>query len=63
MRFRSAAFGRPLRLQHESEFDEELGCGREVVDHDADVVHPLNRHRLNGNDEVRAAGQGSTGGV
>jgi hypothetical protein len=29
-----AALDRPLALQLESEFDEELGCGREVVNHD-----------------------------
>src|SRR5207245_2606990 len=43
-----AAFDRPLALQLESEFDEELGCGREVVNHDADVLHPLDRHVLDG---------------
>jgi hypothetical protein len=39
-----AALDLPLALQLESEFDENLGCGREVVNHDADVVHPLDRH-------------------
>jgi hypothetical protein len=43
-----AALDRPLTLQLESEFDEELDCGREVVNHDADVLHPLDRHVLNG---------------
>ena len=43
-----AALDRRLTLQLESEFDEELGCGREVVNHDADVVHPFDRHVLNG---------------
>jgi hypothetical protein len=43
-----AALDRPLALQLESEFDEELGCGREVVNHDADVLHPLDRHLLDG---------------
>lgn len=38
-----AAFDWPLALQLESKFDEELGCGREVVNHDADVLHALNR--------------------
>ena len=36
----------PLALQHESELDEELSRGREVVNHDADVVHPLDSHAL-----------------
>ncbi len=40
----------PFALQLESEFDEELGCGREVVNHDADVLHPLDRHVLDGNE-------------
>jgi hypothetical protein len=35
-----------LSLQLESELDEELSRGREVVDHDADVVHSLDRHVL-----------------
>jgi hypothetical protein len=35
-------------MQLESEFDEETGCGRAVVDHDADVVHPLDRQVLDG---------------
>lgn len=41
-----AAFdlGRASRLQ--SQYDEELDCGREVVDHDTDVFHPLDRHLL-----------------
>ena len=37
------ALDRCLALQLESELDEELSRGREVVDHDADVVHPLDR--------------------
>ena len=45
-----AALDRHLALQLESEFDEELGCGREVVNHDADVLHPLDRHVLDGKD-------------
>ena len=43
-----AALDRPPALQLESELDEELGRGREVVNHDADVVHPLDRHVLDG---------------
>jgi hypothetical protein len=45
-----AALDRPLSLQLESKFDEELGCGREVVNHDADVLHPFDRHVLYGNE-------------
>ena len=48
-----AALDRPLAQQLESELDEELGCGREVVDHDADVLHPLERHVLDGNEPVK----------
>ena len=48
-----AALDRRLALQLESELDEELGRGREVVDHDADVVHPLDRHRLDGRQFAR----------
>ena len=43
-----ATFDGPLALQHESELDEELSRGCEVVNHDADVLHPLNRHVLYG---------------
>jgi hypothetical protein len=35
-----------LALQLESELDEELDRGREVVNHDADVIHPLDGHVL-----------------
>jgi hypothetical protein len=35
-----------LALQLQTEFDEERGGSREVVDNDADVVHPLDRHVL-----------------
>ena len=35
-----------LALQLQTEFDKERGRGREVVDNDADVVHPLDRHVL-----------------
>ena len=43
-----AAIDRSLAPQLESELDEELSRGSEVVDHDADVVHPLDRHVLDG---------------
>ena len=43
-----ATFDRPLALQHESELDEELSRGREVVNHDADVLHPLDSHVFDG---------------
>src|SRR6266542_2157481 len=43
-----AALDRPLALQLESELDKERSHGREIVNHDADVVHPLNRHVLDG---------------
>ena len=33
-----------LVLQLESELDEEPRRGREVVDHDPHVLHPLDRH-------------------
>ena len=36
--------------EHESELGEELDRGREVVDHDADVLHPLESHVLDGKD-------------
>jgi hypothetical protein len=36
------------RLHLESELDEELSRGCEVVNHDADVLHPLDRHVLDG---------------
>jgi hypothetical protein len=45
-----AALDGPLALQLESELDEELGRGREVVNDDADVLHPLDRHVLDGKD-------------
>src|SRR5919198_3585447 len=38
------ALDRSLALQLESELDEERGRGGEVVDHDADVIHALDRH-------------------
>jgi hypothetical protein len=40
----------PLALQLESELDEKLSRGREVVNDDAHVVHPLDRHVLDGKD-------------
>ncbi len=39
-----AALDRPLALQLEPELDEERRRAREVVDHDAHVVHALDRH-------------------
>jgi hypothetical protein len=42
------ALDRPLALRPESELDEERRRGREVVDHDAHVVHALDRHALDG---------------
>src|SRR5439155_23706662 len=44
------ALDRPLALQLESELDEELRRGREVVDHDAHVLHALDRHALDHSD-------------
>jgi hypothetical protein len=43
-----AAFDAPLALQLESELDEQFDRGREVVNHDADVRHPSDRHVLDG---------------
>jgi hypothetical protein len=45
-----ATFDGPLALQLKPELDEELGRGREVVNHDAHVVHPLDRDVLDGKD-------------
>jgi hypothetical protein len=52
-----ATFDRPLALQHESELDEELSRGCEVVNHDADVLDPLDSHVFEGKepDSVRGA--------
>ena len=47
---RQAALDRSLAPQLEPELDEELGRGREVVDHDADVVHSLDRQVLDGSE-------------
>src|SRR5437867_3548319 len=44
------ALDRPLALQLESELDEERRRGREVVDHNAHVLHPLDRHALDDSD-------------
>ena len=49
------ALDRSLALQLESELDEELRCGREVVDDDADVIHPFDRHARDAT-EVGATG-------
>src|SRR2546427_11309913 len=38
----------PLALQRESELDEERPRGREIVDHNAHVLHALDRHALDG---------------
>ena len=43
-----ATFDGPLALQHESELDEEVSRGCEVVNHDADVVHTLDSHLFDG---------------
>jgi hypothetical protein len=49
------AFGRPFTLQLESELDEECRRGRQVVDHDAHVLHALDRHALDGSDATAPA--------
>ena len=41
---------RPLALQLESERNEERRRGREVVDHDAHMLHALDRHALDGSE-------------
>jgi len=38
----------PFASRFESELDEELDCGREIVDHDADVFHSFDRHAVDG---------------
>jgi len=40
------ALDQPLALHLESELDEERRRGREVVDHDAHMLHTLDRHAL-----------------
>ena len=42
------ALDQPLALHLESELDEERRRGREVVDHDAHMLHTLDRHALDG---------------
>jgi hypothetical protein len=42
----AATFDSPVALRLESELDEELNCGCEVVNPDADVLHPLESHVL-----------------
>jgi hypothetical protein len=54
-----ATFDGPLALQHESELDEELSRGCEVVNHDANVIHPLDSHVLEGKDQIQAAVPGA----
>ena len=49
------ALDRPLALQLESELDEERRRGREVVDHDAHVLHALDRHALDGSNTAAPA--------
>jgi hypothetical protein len=39
----------------QSELDEQLSRGREVVDHDAHVLHALDRHALDGSDTTAPA--------
>ena len=41
------ALDRSLALQLESELDEERRRGGEIVDHDAHVIHALDRHAIN----------------
>jgi hypothetical protein len=40
----------PLALQHEPELDKKLSRGGEVVNHDADVLHPFDTHVFNRNE-------------
>jgi hypothetical protein len=47
-----AALDRHLFPQLKSEFGEELDCGCEVVNHDADVFHPFEGHALDGRSSV-----------
>ena len=44
------ALDRPLALQFESKLDEERRRGREVVNHDADVLDPFESHVFDGKD-------------
>jgi sugar lactone lactonase YvrE len=43
-RLRAEREGGEVLERHESELDEELGRGCDVVNHDADVLHSLDRH-------------------
>jgi hypothetical protein len=40
------SFDRAAPLELEAQFGEERNGGTEVFDHDADVVHPLDRHSV-----------------
>ena len=55
------ALDQPLVLQLESNLDEELSRGREVVNHDADVIHPLDSHVLDGGGTTAPATASSSG--
>ena len=50
---RPTTFDGPLALQHESEPDEELSRRCEIVNHDADVIHPLDSHLFEGNEQTK----------
>ena len=41
---------RRLSFQLQSKVDEKLGCGRKVIHHNADVIHPLDCHVLDANE-------------
>ena len=45
----------PFSVQREPELDEERRLGLEVVDHDAHVLHALDRHALDGSDTTAPA--------
>jgi hypothetical protein len=45
-----ATFDGALALQRESELDKELSRGCEVINHDADVLHPRDTHVFNSNE-------------
>jgi hypothetical protein len=49
------AIDRSLSQHCESELDEKRRRGREVVDHDAHVLHALDRHALDGSDRTTLA--------
>ena len=42
-------------LQYESELDEDLSRGCEVVNHDDDVVHPFDSHVFGSKEPQRSA--------